>query len=242
VCLASIVTPSSSSAACDFDGAQKASSMKFPLVRSYAQCQSPNTYYATHSPVFSMPACSTVSPDASSGGATPYEFNSHGGCKAKLTSKVVPDCSTVDDSSWGAPLGLPEGPCHITSISVECSGIERDGIPIDWSEDDGWFLRVKLRLTVDDPDAGSVTVQDPPYPINAGPITSGEEDLHLRFNAPEDGSLTLKSTTAEISALEDRGVAALPTCINAQILGLQMLDPDGLPFATMGFSTMVSGN
>jgi hypothetical protein len=151
---------------------------------------------------------------------TGYKFSDTGRCTLSAKSKAEKDCSKVKDKA-GNPLGLPAGPCHVTYLKAGCKGILRaDDTPIG-ALDDGFALVLTLRFTLDD---GSTTLEVP---------------LHLDFDQPEDGQMSLATSTAEALSYLFHNLAqgALPSCTAAEIVGAQITDPFPYPFATVGLAT-----
>jgi hypothetical protein len=151
---------------------------------------------------------------------TGYRFGETGTCSFSAKSKVQSNCAAVTDR-FGNRLGLPEGPCHVTYMSVQCKGLERqDGNPINGPTDGGFRLHMLARVTLDN---GS-TVVDLPF--------------FMSFLAPEGGSLTLATSTAEqLNYMFGPAEAALPPCTTIEIVSAEIMDPDGVVFARAGLAT-----
>ncbi len=163
------------------------------------------------------PAVCTATVDAYD---TSYQFGPKGSCTLLAKSKAVTNCADVEDAQ-GNPQGLPEGPCHVTYLSVRCKDILRgDGNPISGVQDDGFVLDLHPRITME----GS-TILDLPR-------------VRFYFSTPLDGAMEVEDNLAGalyyMFLLEDD--VRLPTCSTIEILGAEIADPDDAIFATVGLA------
>lgn len=210
------------SAACDveFDNV-RAKGLTASMVRAFHPClateRGPFLNAETEGDV---PACIPVYPRELQGIATVYDYDFGGSCQVKLSSKLAKDCADVNGSN-GEPLGLPSGACHVTHVKAKCEGI-LDGLDVRIDEDDsGWTVWTMLRASIDDEANGAMTVIDLP--------------VSFEFDPPAGGAMKLKAVSAE--PLQDLGVF-LPPCTALQIVKMEIRDPDGNSFATMGLATI----
>ncbi|HXC50227.1 MAG TPA: hypothetical protein VN634_05030 [Candidatus Limnocylindrales bacterium] len=210
---------------CAFDTGP-ARGFRTSMVRAYLPC--PATFrdspFANNQTVSGVDACSPVIPYVEHSAGTPYSFSAKGGCSVQTKVKVVSDCSQLN-SSEGPSLNLPAGACHVTSVRSSCKGIMKasGNTPID-STDAGWTLAVLSRASIDDPVGGDMTLIDVP--------------MTFEFSTPDDGKISLDSTSAEALAdILGTGDAALPPCTSMEILDIVIKDPTGLRFAAPGTAT-----
>lgn len=217
---------SSASAQCDFNAIAKAKGIKGSMVRMFSAC--PSTEHpmgANTATGGGVPACSPVAlPGGAS--ATDYSFEpTKGGCSVQTKAAINKDCGTLKDAN-GDDLGLPTGPCHVTSVSAKCSGIlEGDGLTlINAADDAGWSLGTLTRATLNDATNGDMTVLDFPVLFD--------------FGDPANGSMKLKSSSAiALAAFVSPTAAALPTCTSLEVVKVFIKDPNGKLFANLGQST-----
>jgi hypothetical protein len=219
----------SASAQCNFDVVAKAKGLKSSMIRAFAACPSTENPSINTETGGGTSACEPVTPlkdDGGTGQSSEYSFNGKGGCSVQTSSKIVPDCSTLEDND-DVPLLMPAGPCHVVYVKAKCKGIvKEDGVtPIDATFDNGWSLATLSRASLDDNTNGDMTVID--FPVT------------FQFDDPKNGGLSLSSNSAiELTNfLGDPASAALPTCTQIEALSLLIKDPDGRVFATLGGGT-----
>jgi len=149
---------------------------------------------------------------------SPFLFDAKGTCQVKVSAKVQNPCVS----------GTP-GPCSNRTIKIKCSGITTaDGLTL--ISGPGWQLALAERTTLADD----------------GGLGSGNTDMTIidhrsRWALPPGAKGKLRATfvNADVSSCSPAGgcILNLPTCTNTEVLGIQLLDPAGRPFATIGSST-----
>lgn len=213
----------SASAQCEFDAPAKAKGLKTSMVRAYATCggmtfPTPNTLTNA-----GVPACVPVT------ALSPYLFDDkRGACSLKMVTRLESPCSdgSVD------PINLLPRDCSNTVIRAKCSGIlEPEGLtPVESPNDpvsgfgaSGWSLGMQRRVTWNDEVSGDTTVTDFP--------------TRIYFPDGKKGRIKGKFDTQPCSispCLFGVDTPALPTCMATEIMGVQIIDPAGRVFATMG--------
>jgi hypothetical protein len=157
------------------------------------------------------------------GDITEYGFGPDGYCTLTASSDVAPDCSKLRGSN-GVVMGLAAIPCHVTTVKAQCRDIRDESQLLIGPGEPFWYVAMLLRLTIDDPTAGDVTMID--LPVN------------FSFGDAEEGSLRMRTNTAEaLSTVFGPAVAALPACTSLQIERILVRDPTGLTFASAGLAT-----
>jgi hypothetical protein len=222
VALASLFGADSALAACnvDFDNAP-AKGLTASMVRTFHPCgateRGPFPNAETEA---DTDACQPVYPTERGGTGSAYNYARDGGCNVKIASKLARDCASVEGAD-GNPLGLPAGPCHLSQVKAKCKEIVDSLDTLIGDDDTGWTLWVLLRASIDEETNGSMTVVDLP--------------VSFQFETPNLGDMKLATLTAE--PLQDLGVF-LPACTVLQILSVEIRDPEGNSFATMGGATI----
>jgi len=93
--------------------------------------------------------------------------------------------------------------------------------PVSGPQDDGWELSTVLRITMNDPDGGDMTLVTLP--------------VRVALHQPHGGTIDLKTDTNRM--LADLDLAPLPGCTQIEFLSVSIQDPDGAPFAVLGAGT-----
>jgi hypothetical protein len=209
VCAAVVVIGTSALAAgdafaqCAVDGPYKAKGIKTSLIRSFAGCPSatfviPNSQTGTGVPTCAPPFAHSQ-----------YEFSRPGYCHFSFSAKLMDPCPALGPS-----------PCTITTIHVYCTGILDPG-GSTLTNTSGWVMSMVLRMTLDDPDNGDMTVIDAP--------------VRVGLPAAVDGRFSL---LADLPTLQPTlGLSALPACSQLELVHATLQDPDGNPFAKLGGGT-----
>ena len=216
------------SAACNFDIAP-AKGVKGSMIRAYAPCPGTEHPTANTETEGDTDACTPVTPREVEGQGTGYVFGatgtSKGKCSVQTQAKLVSACEELEDAA-GTPLGLQQGPCHITFVKAKCSSIyQSDGLTPIGATDFGWTLATLSRATLADDTNGDMTVID--FPVT------------FDFETPNNGSMKLSSNSAEaLAPLVGTNNADLPDCTQIEIVDVIIKDPAGLPFARLGGATI----
>lgn len=140
-----------------------------------------------------------------------FQFGEKGACSVKTTQKLESPCSIASHN----------GPdCANIFIQLKCKDIrETDGITlVDGGPD--WTLATLARATFNDVSNGDMTLIDFPVPFVLSPEKGGikfKQDLNSRLDA--------------------LGLAKLPGCATVQLINIQVADPTGALFASMGSAT-----
>lgn len=192
-------------------------------------CSSLSDCGASPNPDLALADCSSdgmnvCTHDIDSVPPTPYRFRPSGACALSARSTVEKDCSRVSGTA-GVPLGLPQRPCHVTTLRVRCQGIlAGDGSTPIGQLDQGWMLRTLTRATFDDPISGDMTQID--FPV------------WFSFDTPVRGAIELEVNSAEaLTPYVGATGAALPPCAHIQPLSVEIRDPWSRTFAIPGLAT-----
>jgi hypothetical protein len=222
------------SAQCSFNIAP-ARGVKGSMVRDYAKCTGSTEHPASNTNTQTgTAACSPVTP-AGSGPTLDqgslYSYSPKGKCSVQTSAKLVSDCSLLTNSDGvllndgGSPQPIPAAPCHVTYVKSKCSGIlGTDGVTPISASDDGWSLATLSRATLADQVGGDMTVID--FPVT------------FLYNTPDNGKISLSSSSAEALYNLINGVAAgLPSCTEIEVVDVTIKDKNGAPFARLGSAT-----
>jgi hypothetical protein len=204
---------------CGFNSAP-ASGVRALMVRSYAACPGINYPTANTETSSDTDACAPVVPSGDSGSQTFYSYGLKGKCDFRTRASVLTDCAGLTAAD-GTSLNLPSGGCHLTKVTVACSGITRsDGHSlIDGPADSGWTLSMLWRITINDAN---------------GPMTLGDIPVTFGFSTPVGGGMGVNSNSAVALAPLIGDDAALPPCTSIEFDKVTIKDPDGRPFAAVG--------
>jgi len=210
-----LAAPSTGHAQCSFDAPAKAKGLKTSLIRAYNPCPSPTLAAPNTVASSGVPGCVNFSGAPVARSAFTFD-DKKGRCSLKTSAKLESPCSTgtgIDCSNW--------------TVTAKCSGIlGLDGAtPISGG---AWFLNMVIRMTMNDPDGGDMTVYE--FPVYDFPIK-------LPFDEPRRGSMKLRADTTPLLNFWFGPNFALPGCTAIELLSVAIADPGGDIFAVMGSST-----
>jgi hypothetical protein len=223
---------------CNLNTAGKAAKVGASMVRAYAECvddssqvvQIPGGPGGPTAPSCRQETTVPYGPAYKANGndgATAYVFDEKkGSCEAKITSKLLKDCSKAKIT----PAIEVTDACHELTAQVTCKGILRAGgtAAIEGSIDQGWQLRTLTRATTIDSSVGPVTIVD--FPVQ------------FSFPTPVKGGLKLSATSTEALAAIFGTDTALNGCSVLETIKVEVAAPGGRPFARIGTNTRVKGS
>jgi len=204
-----VLAASAAHAQCAFNAPAKARGIKADMVRAYSACPRipcpgvscfpPNT-----TTMAGVPACG---PPVS---VSSYKFGPRGACKFQMSQKAERPCAggcTFD--------------CANISFKASCKEVrDAAGLAI---EAGAWAFDTVLRVTMDEPSGGLMTVIDIP--------------LQFAFDLPKRGKLKMRVSTNDLNFDGVCIAQFLPPCAHTELISGAIVDPDGNVFATMGSST-----
>jgi len=197
-------------AQCNFDGSPKAKGGKFSMVRAFAGCPSPNAQLGDGTPACAPPETLSYN----------YLFDQKiGSCQFKAKAKREDPCSFNSVTSA----------CVNVSVSVKCKGILHDNgvTKINGVADAGWVVHTLARTTLHDENGGC--------PGSCSEFTTLDFPVDIGMSIPVNGSISVTTDTNHI--LNDIGRGSFPACSQVELLDLSVHDPQGHPFAVLGYGT-----
>jgi len=182
----------------------KAKGLKSDMVRAYSGCPGVTFSAPNASTMAGVPACGPPTVMST------YQFGPKGACKVRIQQRAEFPC-----------LGICGSDCANLLIRATCKDIQDSvGAPI---ESNPWVLRLLARATLDDDDAGDVTIIDLP-------------PSEFFFSQASNGKIKLKQDLYS-GVLDPCSWPVLPPCMMTEWLSVKIADPDGKVFATLGSST-----